>query len=158
MVKTISAISISKLGFTAKELRKLVEGEGGSVFIARISGVAAKLFSGNGKHGQWVGFEGDFIAANGKEDIFSSPIAFLPTNVSKGLKELIEQGQVEVPVNVDVYVEESEKSASGYRYICRPILSDESRQRMDKLKNAITKNLPQGKLALAAPEKTKKGA
>jgi hypothetical protein len=158
MTKTISAISINKLGYTPKELRNLVENEGGSVFIARIIGVAARIYSGKSKHGVWIGFEGDFSAANGKEEVFTSGAAYLPSGVAKGLKELLEAGQVEVPINVDVYVEESEKSASGYRYICRPILSEESQTRMNKLRDTLLKGLPQQQLALAAPEKTKKKA
>lgn len=158
MTKTISVISINKLGYTPKELRSLVEGEGGAAFIARIIGVAAKVYTGQSKYGAWMGFEGDFSAANGKEEVFTSGAAYLPNNVAKGLKELLDAGQVEVPVNVDVFVEESDKSASGYRYICRPILSEESQQRMNKLRNALLVNLPQGKLALSAPDKTKKKA
>jgi hypothetical protein len=153
MSNTVSAISIKKLGYTPKELRALVEKDKGCTFIARIIGTAASVYTGKSKHGAWLGFEGTFSAANGKEEIFSAPAAYLPSNVATKLKELLDAGQVEVPVAVDVYVEESEKSASGYRYICRPILSAESQARMEKMQKALLVGLPQQSLALAAPKK-----
>lgn len=138
----IKAISMKNLGYSAKEIRKLVEDKKGSVFLGRISGVVANYFSGESKNGEFTGFRGAFAAVNAAGEVYESGTAFFPAGVANDLKKQLEQGVIEIEVTADVYAEESDKNASGYAYICEPVLSAEKQDRMSKMKANLTKGLP----------------
>ncbi len=150
--KKLRSLSMKNLGFSAKELRKLVDGKKEAVFLARIAGIAVETFVAESQHGESVGFKGEFVAITCNGDQFTSNTAFLPANVATKLAKQFEQGVVEVEIKADVYVSESEKSASGYGYICEPVMSAEQQSRLQKLATeTFGAKLPKA-LALAAPK------
>lgn len=158
VVKSLKTLSTKDLGYTAKEIRKLVDGKGAEkVFIARIGGIAKEFFSGESKHGEYIGFKGLFFAVNKDNERFSSEVAFLPANLSKKLHDSFGDGVLEIDVPpADIFVVESDKNASGYAYMCNFTMTDESIKKADTIAASIfNTKLPQ----LEAPKvATKKSA
>lgn len=147
----IASISIKTLGFNAKEIRKLVDDNKEMQFLARIGGVVVESFTGESKHGDYIGFKGIFTCINRNKEIYTSTLAFLPGNIAKKLAEALGQGVIEVEFTTDVFVTETNKNASGYSYICEPVLSDDAKRKADSISaRVIGSKLP---LALAAPVK-----
>jgi hypothetical protein len=156
-VKQLKTLSTKDLGYTAKEIRKLVDGKGSEkVFIARIGGVINELIHGESKHGEWTAFKGKFFAVNEKNERFSSDVAFLPANLSKRLVEGWGEGvlQIDLPP-ADISVVESDKNASGYAFMCDFVLDDASIKKAEMIASTVfNTKLPQ----LAAPKVAKKSA
>ena len=138
------------LGFTAKQIRKIVEDNNGAQFLGRIGGLGVSYFTGENANGEWIGFKGRFVAVNKDNQAFESGVAFLPAAVANTMREMLDQGVVEVEIQVDVHAEESDKNASGYAYLCEPVLSERANDQLEKLKKSIFKDLP-----LAIENKTK---
>lgn len=152
-MKKVASLSIKSLGYTAKTLRKIVdENAGQATFIGRMTGVAVEMFQGESSNGDYVGFRGSFAAINKEGEIQEASTAFFPSSISNRLKEVLSNGTTEVEINADIYVSENEKSASGYAYVCEPVLSDITKAKSEKLKGALTHNLPI-QLALAYDNK-----
>jgi hypothetical protein len=138
-IKQLKTLSTKDLGYTAKEIRKLVEDKGSEkVFIARIGGVATGTIKGESKHGDWVGFKGLFFAVNAKNERFSSETAFLPSNLAKDLDAQFEVGvlQINLP-SADIFVVESDKNASGYAYHCGYTMTEEHIKRADAIAASV---------------------
>lgn len=154
-VKKLSSISMKSLGYSAKEIRKLVEDKDSAQFLARIGGIAASHFIGEGVHGEWTGFKGDFTSVKANGEVAEASVIFLPSNISKQLRDRLEHGEVEIEVFADIFAVETTKNASGYAYMCEPVLSESA----DRRKQEITKRMLAGKLPtqlmLAAPETPK---
>lgn len=148
-MKKLKQISMKELGYSAKEIRNLVEDKGEAVFLARIGGVAVETFKGEGIHGEWNGFKGEFIAANQKGEKFASSVAFFPANIANQLLDQFEHGVVEVEVKADVYAIESDKNASGYGYMCEPVIDAKTKSRVEQMQGSLFKDLP-----LAIEDKT----
>ena len=89
-IKNLASISFKDLGFTAKEIRKLVEDKKEAVFIARVGGVAMEFFNGESKHGEYTGFKGLFFAITKDGEEYQSKTIFLPSNISRKLREQME--------------------------------------------------------------------
>ena len=157
VVKKLAAINFKDLGFSAKDIRKLVEDKNEAVFIARVGGIAMEYFTGESKHGEFVGFKGQFLAITKDGEQFASSTIFLPTVVARKLREQLDHGVVEIEVKADVFVTETDKNASGYAYLCEPIMTSEAADKMVKLQKSILGSALPVQLALAAPseEKTK---
>lgn len=153
-VKNLKSISTKTLGYSAKEIRKLVEDKGGqTVFLARLGGIVAEYFTGEGKHGEWVGFKGNFAVVTKDNEKFTSKVAYLPNNIAAKLKAQLEQGVIEIEVKADIFVVETEKNASGYAYMCEPVMSMESEEKMVKLTNSVFSQKLPTSLQLVAPKK-----
>lgn len=151
----VSKLSIKSAGYTAKDIRKIVEGNPGTHFLARVGGVAIDHFSGESQHGAWVGFKGVFTLINRDGKAFTSSVAHFPQNVSKKLEEAFAQGVVEVDVLVDVYVEESTKVATGYAYICEPVASDAAMKKAEGIAQRVLNSKLPNQLAIADGSKKK---
>jgi hypothetical protein len=136
-IKKIPSISAKTLGYSAKDLRKLVDGVQGAVFIARVGGIAASHFIGESKYGEWVGFKGRFFAMTKDKDSFDSSVIFLPANIANNLRDQLEKGVVEVEIKADIYVVETDKNASGYAYMCEPVMSESSDRRSEELAKQV---------------------
>lgn len=134
-IKKIASISMKTLGYSAKQIRKMVEEKPGQmVRIARIGGLALEYFTGESNYGEWLGFKGSFYLETEKGDKFHSAVAFLPTNVAKKLREQFDHGVVEVIVNpIDIFVQETDKNASGYAYVCELVASAEALNKVEKM-------------------------
>jgi len=141
-IKKLTQISIKSLGYSAKDVRTMVEDKGEAVFVGRIGGIAADVMSGESKHGQWHGFKGTFLAVNKDGHQFTAPAAFFPMQVTNKLLEQFSHGCVEVDVKADIYAIETDKNASGYAYMCEPIMSVESKNKMEKLQGELFTNVP----------------
>lgn len=152
-IKKLTSISMKTLGFSAKEIRKAVEDKGEAVFLSRIGGIASQFFTGESVNGEWVGFKGAFYSMKADGSVYEASVIFLPAAVAKTLKERLENGEVEVEVWADVYAQESDKNASGYGYICEPVLSESA----DNRKKEIAARIVGSKLptALAIADGTK---
>lgn len=138
-IKSLRTLSTKDLGFTAKEIRKLVEGKGNEkVFIARIGGVAKEMFTGESKHGEFIGFKGLFFAVNRNNERFTSEAAFFPKNLQDKLAAGFGPGVLEIEVPAaDICVVESEKNASGYAYMCNFTMDDNAIKKADAIANNI---------------------
>ena len=134
----------------------MVDGsEGAAVFLARIAGIVSSHWVGEGANGEYVGFKGKFFAKNSRNEMFEAAVAYFPTAVAKTLREQLEQGVVEIEVKVDVYAVETDKNASGYAYLCEPVLSESADKRSEELaKMTFAGKLPT-QLALTNSSKKK---
>lgn len=157
-IKKLASISFKDLGFSAKALRKLVEDKKEAVFIARVGGVAMEYITGESKNGEWVGFKGQFLAITKDGEQFTSGTAFLPASVATKLREQMDNGVTDIEVKADVFVVETDKNASGYAYLCEPVMTSEAAEKMRKMQQAILGTALPLQLPLAAPEKTEKKA
>lgn len=155
--KKIPSISMKSLGFNAKELRKLCEDKKEAVFVARIGGIASQFFTGESKFGDWVGFKGDFSCVTHEKEVLEASTAFLPSTIANALVERLKQGEVEIEVIADIFVIETDKNASGYAYMCEPVMSESADRRKQEInKRLLAAKLPT-QLALAGPtEKAEK--
>ena len=150
-LKKIPSISVKTLGYSAKDLRKLSDGAGQAIFLARIGGIVVSHFIGESKFGEWVGFKGDFTALTKDGDAFEASTAFLPATVANALVAKLDQGQVEIEVLADVFVVETDKNASGYAYMCEPVLTESADKRKQDLNKRIMSGKLPAQLTLAAP-------
>lgn len=141
-MKKLNSISMREIGYSAKELRNMTEDKGEAVFIARIGGVAVENIKGEGKHGEWNGFKGTFIAANNKGEQFQAKVAFFPANITNNLLEQFAHGVLEVEVKADVYAIETDKNASGYAYMCEPVIDARTKSRVQELQSELFNDLP----------------
>lgn len=158
-VKQLKTISTKDLGYTAREIRKLVDGKGAEkVFIARLGGVVTGLFAGTSKHGDWTGFKGLFFAVNAKGEKFQADTAFLPTNLAKDIQEQWNSGVVQIQLPpCDICVTESDKNASGYAFICGYTMTEDHIKRADAIANSVF-NTKLPTLEAPKPEKAGKAA
>ena len=153
-VLRVPKISVKTCGFSAKELRKLVDGVNGTVFLLRIGGVAVEAFTGESSTGEWTGLRGLFTAVNKDGGAFHSTVAFLPASVTKKIADQLAQGVVEVEFAADIYISETDKNASGYSYQAEPILSENAAKKSEMISQRILGlKLPN---ALAITDKSKK--
>lgn len=149
----VASISVKTVGYSPKELRKLVDGNPGAHFVARVGGVAAESFSGTNKNGEWHGFKGIFTLINRDKQAFTSTAVYLPANITKKLLDQLANGVVEVEFLADIYVQESDKVASGYGFICEPVMGEAGVKKAAAISERVLgSNLPKS-LALAAPSK-----
>lgn len=155
-MKKLNSLSMKSLGFTAKEIRKTVEDAGEAVFLGRFGGVVTEFFTGESKNGEWIGFKGQFLGVNNSCKKYTAPICFFPAGIANGLRDKLEQGVIEIEIQADVYAIESDKNASGYAYLCEPVLSEEKQDRLEKMANSLTKGLPQNVVAIEDKTAAKK--
>lgn len=138
-VKEIASLSTANLGYSAKSLRKLTEDKGAEKnFLYRVAGVVDSIITGEGKHGSWVGFKGQFVAVMPNGDVFKSNAAFLPATIAKGVEERLSHGEVDIEFKGDVFAVETDKNASGYAFLCDPVITAVARDKFDKLTAAIS--------------------
>jgi len=154
-IKKLAAINFKDLGFSAKEIRKLIEDKKEAVFLARIGGIAMEYFTGESKNGEWVGFKGQFLAVTKDGEQYSASTVFLPVTVANKLREQMDSGVTEIEVKADVYATETDKNASGYAYLCEPVMTSEAAEKMAKLQKSILGTALPVQLALAAPDAKK---
>ncbi len=158
-MKKIESISMKTLGFSAKQIRKIVEDKGEAVLLGRIVGIVDSYFTGENANGEWVGFKGHFRAKSSSgEDVYHSTTAFIPSGVANPLREALDQGQIEIEVKADIFAIESDKNASGYAYLCEPILTNDGEAKMKKLDDLLSKNMPLLSVAKNSTDKVKKVA
>lgn len=142
-IKKLGQISMKALGYSAKELRKLVdEKDGEATYIARIGGVAVEMFSGESAKGEWHGFKGQFVAQNAKGETYQSSVIFFPSALTHMLKKQFEAGVCEVEIKADVFVGENDKSASGYGYICEPVMEAKQKARVEEIALSLFNDTP----------------
>lgn len=154
-VLNLPSIGFKSLGFTKKELQKLVDGKKEKIFIARVGGVVAEAFSGTGVHGVWWGMKGIFSLITKDGDKYVSTVTYLPTNITNQIREKLDQGQIEVEFAADIYVAESEKSGPGYAFLCETIMSEDAKRKADAITSRVFEsNLPTQPL-LAGPSTVK---
>jgi hypothetical protein len=160
-VKQLKTISTKDLGYTAKEIRKLVDGKGAEkVFIARIGGVVTGLFSGQSKHGDWTGFKGLFFAVNSKGEKYQSDTAFLPANLAKDIQAQWDAGVIQIQLpSADICVVETDKNASGFAYMCGYTMTEDHVKRADAIASSVfNTKIPQLESPKAEETKPKKSA
>lgn len=151
-IKKLDTISIKKVGYSKKELRALTEKSNEAVFVARVGGVVAEKFHGEGQHGEWTGFKGIFSLINEKGEKYQAMTAFLPANITARIVEQLNQGVVDVQFTADIFVVPSDKSGTDYAYMCEPVLSEEAEKKMHKISDSVFGGkLPSAK-ALPAPK------
>lgn len=136
-VKKLASIAAKTLGYSAKELRKMVDGKTGAVFIARIGGIVMSHWIGEGKNGDYVGFKGRFFAQTADGGLFESSIAYFPSQIANSVKEQLEKGVIEIEVKADIFVIETDKNASGYAYLCEPVLTESADRRSEELAKQV---------------------
>lgn len=137
-MKNIASISSKTLGYTAKAIRKLVEdSKGETVFLARVGGIVESHFIGESKNGEWVGFKGQFIAVTKDNEQITAKVAFFPAGIANQLRQKLEQGLVECEVKADIYAVETDKNASGYAYMCEPVITQEAMDKFARLTASV---------------------
>jgi len=141
-ITKLAQISMKALGYSAKELRKLVDNNDGAQYLARIGGVAVEMFTGESAKGQWYGFKGQFVAQNQKGETFSSSVIFFPAGITNTLVKQFDAGVCEVEIKADVFVGENDKSASGYGYICEPVMEAKQKARVEELALSLFNDTP----------------
>lgn len=152
--KRVPQINLKILGYNAKELRKMVDGVKEQVFLAQVGGVVAEVFVGTSKHGEWTGLRGLFAMRDKDGQTYHSTTAFLPTNIVKKITDRMAQGEVEIEFAAEIFVVESEKNASGYAYICEPIMSELAAKKAEAItQRLLIAPLPKQQAKLAAPAK-----
>ena len=111
---------------TCKEVMEKIEI--GSRMI--VGGVAFGHFTKTTTYGDSVAIEGDFVAQDiktGKQ--FTAPVLYLPTDtalsVQKRLDEREDQSEC-LEIKIDVSVVPSEKSTTGYTFLCSPLQTEET--------------------------------
>lgn len=150
----LPSLSTKTMGFTAKELRKIVDGKPGAQFLFRVGGIVVEKFTGESKQGAWEAIKGIFTALAYDSKAYQSTVAFLPGSAIKKIADQLDQGVLEVQFLYDIYVTESEKSGVGYSYMIEPVLSDDAVKKMESLSSRVLGGkLPT--LAIAAPAKKK---
>lgn len=140
--KPINQINMKALGFPAKTIRSLVEDKNEAIFLVRIVGVVADYFTGETDRGGFTGFRGDFKALTNNNEVFTSRVAFFPAQIAGSLLENLKQGVVEIEVTADIFAQESDKNASGYAYMCEPIMSKTGKEKMSRLTKLLQNDLP----------------
>lgn len=142
-VSRLPSISMKTAGYSAKELRKLVEGNAEVQFLARIGGVVVEAFTGESKNGEWTGLKGMFTLINRDNKAFSSTVAFLPSNITNRIADQLNQGVIEVQFLVDINITETEKNAAGYAFMAESVLSDDAAKKMETITSRVlTSKLP----------------
>lgn len=154
----LQSISMKTLGYTAKEIRKMVDGKEGAQFLARIGGIVASHFIGESTHGEFIGFKGVFQSVKPDGSSAAASLIYLPANVANALRAKLEQGEIEIEVFADIYAIETTKNASGYAYICEPVLSDSADKRMQQIAIKLLDAKLPTQLQLAGPVKAAKKA
>jgi hypothetical protein len=139
-VKKVQSLSTKSLGFTPKEIRKLVEGQEGAVFLARYGGVVESSFSGESSKGDWVGFKGQFMCLTKDGNKLQSSVAYFPSQISKSIVEKISDGLADIEIKADIYVIESDKNPSGYAYMCEPVITAEAQEKFKRLASDVFEN------------------
>ena len=89
-----------------------------------------------------AGFKGRFFAVNKEGNKFESTVAYFPTTITNKLVEQFSRGEVEIEIKADVFVIETDKVATGYAYMCEPVLTETADNRAQQL----AKELLGGKL------------
>lgn len=149
----VKQISMKTIDYSAKKIRALVDGKKEAVFIARVGGVALGIFSGTSKHGEWHGLKGAFKMET-LDAAYKSNTAFLPIGITDNIvKSMQKDGLAEVPFIFDIFVSETEKNASGYAYMCEPVMTSESEKRAKEIFDRISRSTMPKQKALAAPKK-----
>lgn len=152
-ISAVASISANTIGFTAKNIRRLVDEKGNEKqFLYRVGGVVEQLITGEGKHGTWYGFKGQFFAAT-PDKAFESTTIFLPSTLANPIVEQLQQGVTGIEFKGDVFAIETEKNASGYAFLAEPVITATAKEKFTKLqKSVLGEPLP----LLAAPDKEEK--
>lgn len=153
-VKKVRQISTKTPGYTAKEIRKRVDGKAEMIFLMRVGGVAGGAFGGQTKLGPWVGFKGIFFMLDAEGNRYSANTAFLPATVQKKLEADFAAGVVEVGFKYDIFATETDKNASGYAFICEPVMGADAERIANGLGELVFKGkIPAAQKLLAANKK-----
>lgn len=132
----VRSISLALLKMTKKQKLEVVEGTNGAPqFVARIGGIVANSFDYHDKKtGELrTGFKGLFTLRTHDENIFSSNSTFLPKQIEQSIAKSIREGAVNVQFQYDIFLSENEKSGTGYMWNVEPVLSDDAREKANKL-------------------------
>ena len=145
-VKQIRSLSLALLKMTKKQKMELVEGTNGEPqFVARIGGVVANTFEFSDKKTGEVrfGFKGIFTLRTHNDDCFQSTSCFLPKQIEKDIQSAIKNGAINPQFQYDIFLVENEKSGTGYMWNVEPVLSDDAREKADRLiSSLLAGNMP----------------
>lgn len=133
----VASISTKSIGFSSKEIRKIVEDSNEVHLLARIGGVALDFFTGTSKHGEWQGFKGIFTLVTRDGRTFTSSVVYLPKNITDKLYSQMQQGVVEVSFLVDINVTASDKNASGYAFNVDAVRSEAAEQKAKTISDTV---------------------
>jgi len=152
-VLKVKAVSLALIKMTRKEKLSLVEDSKSAVFVARIGGIVTEYFEFSDKKTGEIrdGFRGIFTLRTMKGETYQGMAAFLPKQLSKGIMDRLKAGDINVQFRNDVFLEASEKSGTGYQWMCEPALTKETQQKADALlADLLSSDLPK---QIAAPKK-----
>ena len=152
-IESIGSISTKNVGYSAREIRKLVEGNQEVHFLARLGGVALEHFQGTSKHGEWYGFRGIFTIVNRDGKAYSSSVCYLPKNITMRLLEQFKLGVIEVQFMVDIKAIASDKNASGYAFNVDVPASEDALKKAEAISSRVIGSMGVQLKALAAPKK-----
>lgn len=148
-MQIIKKVSASTVIGSTKELRKLAEsGEGKSVDIMRVVGVAIGVKSGMSSYGEWVALRGNFSATNmetGEE--FRGSTLYVPDEITDMIAAQLSTA-TSVEFGVIIGVKESDL-VIGYEYVVTPLMDTGESDPIAALNAKIDK-------ALEAPKADKK--
>ena len=140
-MKLEKKLSLRQILGTVKETRHLAEqGQGESVYVARIFGIGRSLKTGETDNGPWVAImgEGKGINVRTGDEVRSSKV-FLPAPademVASQVASLERGGAVEY--GFDVFVREDQTAATGYVYEVEPIMEPGESDPLSMLENQI---------------------
>ncbi len=150
-MKIIKKVSASTVIGSPKDLRRLAEsGEGKSVDIMRVVGVAIGVKSGMSQHGEWVALRGNFSAVNietGEE--FRGSTLYVPDEITDMVAAQL-SAATSVEFGVMIGVKESDL-VIGYEYTVTPLMDSGESDPIAALNARIDH-------ALEAPKEAKKPA
>lgn len=92
------------------------------IYLVRVWGIASGLKSGSSDFGEWTALTGDFKGCPLKTgEISRSGVLFVPDVLLDLIQPRVEQGQV-VEFAFELGIRAESDSATGYVYVCRPLV------------------------------------
>lgn len=128
-MKILKKMSVSALNnFKKGEMKSMVEGASGPVFVARILGSARKFEVGTTQFGDYIAFSGEFRGWDISGEEAMGVKAFLPSPLDEMLAGQIATTQAEegnaqksVEFGADLFIVEDDTEV-GYKYLVKPLL------------------------------------
>ena len=152
-VTPVRSISLALLKLSKKEKVDLVDGTNGAPqFVARIGGIVTNVFEyANKTTGEvQMGFKGLFTLRTHNDKCYQGNSCFVPKQIEREVLTAIKNGAISTQFQYDIFLVENEKAATGYSWQSEPVLTDENREKAEKLISALLSGtIPTGPKKLA---------
>ncbi len=156
-IKQVRSVSLALIKLTKKQKMELVEGTNGAPqFVARIGGIVANVFEFSDKKTGEVrtGFKGLFTLRSYEDEAYQATSCFVPKQIERDVLGAIKNGATNVQFQYDIFLVETDKSATGYSWNAEPVLSDDARAKADRLiAELLSGGMPVTPKKLTAPKK-----